>query len=599
MSIPAGKEQSSEPLDPTSLGMPSQQDGFHVDPCLRPNIPKQDWFRLARTLSHLTPRQLFYNALRRSFKGGCPKAAAAEPTRGLALMEPPLARHVYDPKDGSLCFLNVKRVMDPDQAAWSPEDVSKLWRYNLHYFDYLCDPHLSTEAKGMLIDSWIEKNPCRTVDAWEPYPLSLRLVNWIKYFCQTPSHKPLDETWLKSLFLQAEWLTRNLEYHICANHLFKNCVALLYAGSFFSGPRAETWLAQGCRLLRDQLSEQLLPDGGHYERSPMYHAIFTEDLLDLVNLTGTGASPLLAGEVAALRAAASNALAFLDDVVFPDEQIALFNDSAFGIAPLPKDLFAYGRTLVGFERSEAMVTAKIIERTDSGYFGLRKGGQMVLMDAGPMGPDHQPGHGHCDALSYELMLEGRRIVVDSGVFAYEVGDSRQYFRSTAAHNTVRVDGQEQSEIWSAFRVGRRARPSAAVVTQSPDGALVVEAAHDGYERGAAPIRHQRRLEFVDRSLRVEDKMTGRGQHVYESFIHLHPDIDVVLDEAAQSGTLLWSGETIGRIIVEERCRLEVTSGAYAPEFGRCRENKVLVMRAEGEPPLRMYYRIDGEVLCAS
>ena len=160
--------------------------------------------------------------------------------------------------------------------------MPRLWRYNLQYFDYLRDPGRSALQKAQLIDDWIRRNPPGTADAWEPYTVSLRIANWTKYFMSlsAPSNPPLP--WLASLWSQTAWLERNFEYHLLANHLFKNAKALLFAGSYFEDPAAGEWLHKGAQVLAEQLVEQFLPDGGHFERSPMYHAIMVEDLLDLI-----------------------------------------------------------------------------------------------------------------------------------------------------------------------------------------------------------------------------------------------------------------------------------------------------------------------------
>ncbi len=102
---------------------------------------------------------------------------------------------------------------------------------------------------------------------------------------------------------------------------------------------------------------------------------------------------------------------------------------------------------------------------------MRHLNDMMVIDCGAIGPDYQPGHAHCDTLSYELAIDGRRVIVDSGVHDYEPTQHRAYARSTPAHNTVVIDGQEQSEMWGVFRVARRARPLPAYVRQETDGRL--------------------------------------------------------------------------------------------------------------------------------
>ena len=138
--------------------------------------------------------------------------------------------------------------------------------------------------KSALIDDWIENNPLGASDAWEPYTVSLRIVNWIKWFLTENAQREPRQEWLESLYLQAAWLEKNIEYHLLANHYLKNGKALLFAGAYFSGQQATRWLEKGLAILRDEASEQILADGGHYERSPMYHSIVVEDYLDVLNI---------------------------------------------------------------------------------------------------------------------------------------------------------------------------------------------------------------------------------------------------------------------------------------------------------------------------
>src|SRR5690606_11789937 len=122
-------------------------------------------------------------------------------------------------------------------------DLSKLWLYNLHYQDYLVNsPEFSVEDRGALVNSWIFRNPPFSGNGWEPYCLSLRIVNWVKFF-SVCNQKSLDTYWLKSLSLQSDALLQQLEFHIQANHLFANAKALVFAGTFLGAEQGNMLLA--------------------------------------------------------------------------------------------------------------------------------------------------------------------------------------------------------------------------------------------------------------------------------------------------------------------------------------------------------------------
>jgi hypothetical protein len=181
-------------------------------------------------------------------------------------------------------FLNEER--DLDAHGWDSKDLAKLWRYNQHYFDDLCAFGAAerTEWHRELIARWMRECPPGQGTAWEPYPSSLRIVNWIKWL--RAGNEPVPGM-LDSLAAQVRFLTKRLEWHLLGNHLFVNAKALMIAGLFFDGDEAEEWFEMGEGILRTEIPEQILADGGQFERSPMYHALALEDMLDILNAART------------------------------------------------------------------------------------------------------------------------------------------------------------------------------------------------------------------------------------------------------------------------------------------------------------------------
>ena len=212
-------------------------------------------------------------------------------------LAPPIGRRMPPGGPNEFAFLNRSQRFSDGKVDWRSPDKDKLWRYNLHYFDYVLDQDRPRASIDALIDDWIERNPPGTPDAWEPFPVSLRIVNWVKLLLRPEYRERPNAAWLNSLHQQALWLERNLEKHLLANHYFKNGKALLFAGLFFAGADADRWLRKGARIVGGEIGEQILPDGGHFERSPMYHAMILEDCLDLLNIcasrteTGTDWAP--------------------------------------------------------------------------------------------------------------------------------------------------------------------------------------------------------------------------------------------------------------------------------------------------------------------
>lgn len=436
---------------------------------------------------------------------------------------------------------------------------NKLWRYNQHYFDDLnaLDAVHRKDWHQSLLQRWVAENPPGLGTGWEPYPTSLRIVNWVKWQC---SGNRLPDVCLQSMAVQARWLAQRLERHILGNHLFANAKALVFAGCFFMGDEAHAWLEEGLAIIRRELLEQVLPDGGNFERSPMYHAIFWEDLLDLINLLQGYPQDLPAADLGSWREAAMHMHAWLHGMTHPDEEIAFFNDAAIGIAPSPRELTAYAERLgVGVHKPPAV---KLQHFASSGYIRLASEHAVAFLDVAAVGPDYLPAHTHADTLSFELSIFGQRIVTNGGTSEYGTSAIRQVERGTATHSTVTINGENSSEVWGGFRVARRAYPLNLAIAQN-EACITVHCSHTGYRRLRGKPVHQREWQWTDCSLQVTDTVSGSVEHAVARF-HLHPDIEVVQSKP-NDWTLALPRQSVQVFIEHGSASLE--ESYYAPEFG--------------------------------
>jgi Heparinase II/III-like protein/Heparinase II/III N-terminus len=437
-------------------------------------------------------------------------------------------------------FLNQEREV----ASWNDPSASQLWLYNLHYFE-----HVNEE----LVERWIAENPTGQGVGWDPYPTSLRIANWCKWILSGESPKPQVYA---SIGMQAAWLEKRLERHLLANHLLANAKALLFAGSVFQGAYADRWCAAGLRILEQELPRQILADGAHVERSPMYHSLLLEDIIDLCNLRRA-----FDGLLPDLSDYASRMLGWLERMTHPDGGISFFNDAALGIAPDPSALQAYAQR-VGVHSVPVILG-------ESGYVRLENDHIVIIFDAAPLGPDYQPGHGHADTLSFELSCDGRRILINSGTSTYDAGPVRTFERGTGAHNTIRINGVDQSEMWGAFRVARRARP----FDLRTDHRLFAEAAHDGYHRLRPKLTHRRRIELSGDTVIITDRLEGRGQHTVELFYHIAPGADP-------------------KIELDPKLIREVTPSVYSAGFNAPVPNQTVIGHWCGDCPAHFETRIN-------
>jgi uncharacterized heparinase superfamily protein len=414
-------------------------------------------------------------------------------------------------------FLDVEgQVAQPED--WNSAHAEKLWLYILHYFDDLNAVDATQRAPWhrTLVSRWIAENPPMRGNGWEPYPLSLRIANWI---IRDLSGTLLDPSAKESLQLQVRALRSQLEFQLLGNHLWANAKALTFAGAYFEGHEAEGWLNTGLKLIERELTEQVLDDGGHFELSPMYHAIVLDDLAELVALDACFPGRLPGAAVQRWRATIAHMLDWLDSMSHPDGDPACFNDCAFGIAPRLADSARRAKEsgVVWPPRERRPIEAY----PQSGYVRLNSGAASVFCDVGQIGPDYLPGHAHADTLSFELSLFGKRLVVDPGTSTYSESDVRLTERGTAAHNTVVVDGQDSSEVWASFRVARRAKPLAPSWKESPQS-LTAGGAHDGYRRLRGKVIHRRQWELTPGCLCIEDRLEGTYGQAVGGFL-LHPD----------------------------------------------------------------------------
>jgi len=531
------------------------------------------------TVRHLKPRQAIGRLVERIRRA----AGLGMPADPLASLQVPADRSMPDApgrvraenrvaqdaiSGGTFIFLNDRRHVGRP-VDWTP-DAPALWTFHLHYFNYL--PGLNRSLRGDLCREWIYANPVGSNPGWHPYPTSLRVINW----CRAAPREP---DILESLYRQASYLHRHLETYLLGNHLLENARALVFAGCFFGDQgEAPEWVKRGLNIYREQTPKQILDDGGHFERSPMYHALMLEGYVDVLNLL-----PEEHQDRPWLNKTVREMSDFLLSMTHPCNRIGLFNDATRNGACPTDELLQYAGRVLDLQperRSQFEETGYYIHDSDDVY---------LIIDGGPVGPDHLPAHAHADIFGYELSVGGDLFIVDTGVYEYEAGDMRDYVRGTKAHNTVCVDGVDQAECWDSFRVARRYPPRRVSFTRE-GGQSHFEGHFGGYAQLIGDgIEHRRRIEADqnERCIVVEDTITGEGCHTVESRIHLHPDVqvernrDCISLERACHDVCISAGDSI----------VQFENGWYCPEFGKRIEQDVIVLQSEGALPMQLTYRI--------
>ena len=412
-------------------------------------------------------------------------------------------------------FLNLDYRFD--RIDWNFADFGKLWTYNLNYFDFLNQDNISKEEGLGLIEDYIE-NENKLKDGIEPYPTSLRLVNWIKFLTK---HQIQDVKIDTVLFKHLALLNRTLEYHLLGNHLLENAFALLFGSYYF---RDERIYKRAKNLLETELNEQILKDGAHFELSPMYHQIVLTKILDCIHLVQRN-EWRKDGLKSFLESKACEMLSWLEAVTYSNGDVPKVNDTAYGIASSSIKIFEYAKNLKLNICQAEHVEAQNLKLSDSGYRKWELYNMELFMDIGKIGPDYIPGHAHADTFNFELYYKGNPIIVDTGISTYEKNSRRQLERSTEAHNTIRIDGMDSSEVWGGFRVAKRAK-----IISLHESEDTIEATHDGYKNIGA--YHTRSFSKAKKLFVIKDRIESNKAHQIESFIHFHPDCKVSIKGAS-------------------------------------------------------------------
>ena len=410
---------------------------------------------------------------------------------------------------GQFRFLGEHRHLG-DPPDWRQTDAPLLWRFHMHYFEWIWaldaaeDGEWARQVFQELWSSWSDCVPTGDRVAWAPYVASLRAWVLCDVFERLVEGSPIHDEVLDSLWLHARFLRSHLELDVGGNHLIKNLKALVALGVFFD---MEPMTTTALERLQRQTAVQVLADGGHFERSPSYHCQVLGDLIDVQRLLLPASHTWLEDAIERMRR-------WLGAMLGPDGQLPLFNDA---VTVGPGELH-----LLGPIRSED----RLVVLRDTGYVIARPDPDTQLVaDVGDPCPNELPAHAHADCLSFELWIGRRRGVVDTGTSTYEPGPRRRYERSTAAHNTVTVDGADQSEVWGVFRVGRRAR-GLLESARDLDGTITVIGPHDGYTRLPGHPVHRRRWTLRPGLLVVADELSGRGVHDVQSRLRLTTSANV-------------------------------------------------------------------------
>jgi hypothetical protein len=488
-------------------------------------------------------------------------------------------------------------------------DIKYVWEPSRHQhlsalaFAANADEHRPYIRRSLA--AWVEASPYLYGVHWtSSLELAERLISWSLLYPRIADYVAKEESfrdqWLDSIYLHLSRIASKLSLYSSANnHLIGEVVGLFVGSSCFDfWPECSGWRNRARKLLEREIRIQIGEDGVNREQAMSYH-LFTMELFLLAyaiaRKTGQPFTDAYAQRVRAMAAFvdavatetgdlpwygdSDDARGFvlsedesglevtmqLAGLLFEQPQWMRFRQSATQAArALVPDLVnkLQGAEQIDTKRREMFPDAGLAcLRSDDGRLGL-------LMDFGPLGFPSPAGHGHADALSLWLSIDDEYFLVDSGTYAYHSHPQwREYFRSTAAHNTVCVDGQNQSKMAGRFLWSAKAN-ARLLQFRSDSRSVTIEAEHDGYLRLPEPVIHGRTIQFdrVSGNIWIADSFRGTGRHKIELFFHMHQDATVlsVRDGEAQ---IAWRGRSVVFAAPHGNSRWEVFRASENPKLG--------------------------------
>ena len=475
------------------------------------------------------------------------------------------------PFEVNLAGLSYKINLRTDWAMLAFSKGTRLEKLTLHYMEYLLE--IDPEERTKVVLDWIDRVPPWSFeywkDDWNSYALSIRVFIWIQillddgFILDSDASKMID----KSLVRQIRFLLRNLESDIGGNHLVRNARALLAGAAWFGGTEGDKFRRIGERLLQQILDDQILPDGVHFELSPAYHLQVVSDLVDCLALLPIERRFAWLEKLGPM-------IQFAADTTHPDGYPSLFADAGLHMTTLPSIVFERWVKLGQTKPSPAPVWVRL----KSGYAGLRCGEDLLIYDFGPIGADHLPAHGHGDVFALEWSVDGKRFLVDAGVFEYHPGKLRKLSRATSSHNTVMLDRMDHAEFWGSFRVGNRPKITIHSATHSQNG-FDIDAEHDGYRLMTGKPRVRRRIRARPGRVEVRDQTLGGNGQCMEAALLLSPDIGV-----REIGDI-WLLEHIDgpALRLKSDYTITVEEATWMPDFGK-RINTLRIWMKFGAAP---------------
>ncbi len=444
--------------------------------------------------------------------------------------------------------------------SWSIKNQNKLFLYNLHYFNFLDKVNSKNiEQYKKIIYHWIDNNFIHLSVGLDPYPTSKRLINWINLISK---FKLKDKKIINSIKMQSQFLKKNIEYHLDANHLISNLICIIYIINFDKSIFNLNERDYYYKVFYSELSKQILKDGGYFERSPSYHILILNDLLNLYYYLDNSKINIKIKNKLIKKIIVMNK--WMISILHPDKNIPFFNDSNFShnidISNLLKRINAFLSNLNHPKYVEEK--NKLIVLKDTGFYIYSNNIFKLISSISNIKPDFQPGHSHANSLAFELSFGKKRLFVNSGINTYENNTDRIYQRSTSAQNTIEINDKNSSDIWKSFRVGKRAKVFDLFEKYS-NKSVIFGSSHNGYSSFFKKLIHKRTFKIYEDNFMIKDEIYGDFKKAIVRFF-LHPDIKIQKNSFIIDNNIVYF-KINNKFYIEE--------SEWYPSFGKVKKNK--------------------------
>ncbi|MEX2162794.1 MAG: alginate lyase family protein [Sulfuricaulis sp.] len=523
-----------------------------------------------------------------------------------------------DPKTGTVAPLVFSKSLDYRNESLVG-DIKYLWELNRHlHLVTLAQAYRLSKDQRYLdglqshLASWFDQCPYLRGPNWtSSLELAIRLINWSiawqliggidSLMFSGDAGKKFRERWLATIYQHMHFIRRYYSRFSSANNHLIGEAAGVFIGSITWPYWNDTqdWGSEAQAILEREVLLQNTPDGVNREQAISYQQ-FVLDFLIIAALAGQ-ANNCKFPNTYWKRIEAM--LEFLASIMDAGGHVPMIGDADDGyvthLSQEPgfcpyRSLLATGAVLFGrgdFKAKSAALDDKtrwlLGDRAEPDFNALRpdpnslpirrafpEGGYYILgadfetereikliVDAGPLGYLSLAAHGHADALSLTLSVGGREFLIDPGTYAYHTSKAwRDYFRGTSAHNTVVVDGQDQSVIGGNFMWAHHAQAKCEAWEPGENQDRFV-GEHTGYQRLSDPVTHRRSIVFDKRArvIEIEDNLLCRDEHVAETHWNVAETCEVSLER--DGSVLAVNGKHKIRLISDGRdAKVELRRG---------------------------------------